>query len=84
MSPPVRIVVVRGVVGDWELASPIGADRIDLRVGCGSGVVDIGYPLTGRRVVRVIVGRGVVGELALAPPPALIVKISESSPSEAA
>jgi hypothetical protein len=47
-TSPVRIAVVSRVVGDWLPTTPAGCDRIDLRVGSGSGVVDIGYPLTGR------------------------------------
>ena len=51
LSAPVRIIVVSSVVGDWALTTPVGADCIDFSVGC-SGVVDIGYLLTGRRVGR--------------------------------
>src|SRR5215212_4833819 len=67
LTPPVRIVVVRGVVGDRPLTPTVYADRVDLGVDPGSGVGVIGYALTGRRVGRVIVVRGVVGEWALAP-----------------
>src|SRR5215212_7987478 len=64
LSAPVRLIVACTVVGDVESASPIGADRIDLFVGPGSGstVVFIGYLLTGRRVGREVVVRGVIGD----------------------
>jgi hypothetical protein len=60
-------VVVRGVVGDWLLASSSGIDGVDLVVTVGSVLARIGYLLTGRRVGRLIVARRVVGELFLAP-----------------
>ena len=66
LTPPVRIKVGRGVVDDLVLTTSVWFDRVDLTVG--SGVVDIGYALTGRRVGRVGVARIVVGELALTSP----------------
>jgi hypothetical protein len=63
LTAPVGLIVVRTVVGDVEPPSPIGADRIDLRVGSGSGVVFISYLLTGGRVGRVVVLRGVVRDV---------------------
>src|SRR5215217_2281602 len=66
LPPPVRIIVVSTVVGDWLPTTPAGVDRVDLSVGSGC-VVDIGYLLTGRRVGRVVVARTVVGDVELAP-----------------
>src|SRR5215211_1923904 len=66
-TPPVRIKVGRIVVGDAFPAPPVGLDVIDLGVS-GSGVVDIGYVLTGRRVGRLEVIRIVVGDFFPAPP----------------
>ncbi len=66
-TSPVRIIVVRLVVGDSGLTTPVGLDVIDLGVS-GSWVVDIGYVLTGRRVGRVVVVRSAVGDVFLAPP----------------
>src|SRR5688500_6251560 len=50
-TSPVWIPVVCLVVGDSGLTTPVGLDLVDLGVS-GSGVVDIGYLLTGRRVGR--------------------------------
>jgi hypothetical protein len=66
-TPPVRIKVVCIVVGDVFPTTPVGFDVIDLGVA-GSGVVDIGYLLTGRRVGRLDVIRIVVGDVFPAPP----------------
>jgi hypothetical protein len=66
-TSPVRIIVVRIVVGDSGITTPVGVDVIDLGVS-GSGVVEIGYALTGRRVGRVKVVRIVVGDFELASP----------------
>src|SRR5215217_1109830 len=63
LTAPVRLIVACTVVGDVESASPIGADRIDLFVGSGSGVVFISYLLTGREVVVL----RVVGDVEPAP-----------------
>jgi hypothetical protein len=79
LTPPVRIVVVRGVVGDRVLTTPVGVDGVDLEVF--SVVRGIGYALTGRRVGRVVVVRGFVGDWELAPTVGLMVKISKSFPS---
>jgi hypothetical protein len=59
-TAPVRLLVVMSVVGDLEPTTPVGLDRPDLTLG--SGVIDKGYPLTGRRVGRVLVVRGVIGD----------------------
>ena len=67
LTAPVRLKVVRTVVGDVESASPIGFDRIDLSVGSGSGLVGIGYPIATGTVVRVVVLRRVVGDVEPAP-----------------
>src|SRR5215217_5588256 len=67
LTAPVRLIVACTVVGDVESASPIGADRIDLFVGSGSGVVFISYLLTGRRVGREVVVLRVVGDVEPAP-----------------
>ena len=72
LTPPVRIMVVRIVVGDSGPATPVRLNVIDLGVS-GSGVVDIGYLLTGRRVGRLEVIRIVVGEVFPAPPLGLMV-----------
>jgi len=66
LTPPVRIEVGRGVVGDLVHTTSVWFDRVDLTVG--SGVVDIGYLRTGRRVGRVEVARSVVGDVELASP----------------
>jgi hypothetical protein len=66
LTSPVRIKVGRGVVDDLVRTTPVGFDGVDLTVG--SGVVDIGYALTGRRVGRVEVARSVVGDVELASP----------------
>jgi len=63
LPPPVRIAVVISVVGDSVLATPFGFDRPDLPVLFGSGDVDIGYFITGRRVGRVEVFRGIFGDV---------------------
>jgi hypothetical protein len=60
------------VVGDWGPTTPVGLDVIDLGVS-GSGVVDIGYALAGRRVGRLDVICFVFGDVEPAPPPGLIV-----------
>ena len=59
-------VVVRGVVGDWLLASSSGIDCVDLVVTVGSVLARIGYLLTAWREGRLIVARGVVCECLLA------------------
>ena len=81
MPPSVRIIVVRGVVGDWVLTPAAYVDRVDLFVGSGSGVVGVGYPLALRRVGRKVVGCTVVGDWELVPTVGLMVKISKSFPS---
>ena len=63
MTPPVRTAVVTSAVGDSVLTPPFGFDRPDLGVVCGSGDIDIGYFLTGRRVGRVEVLRGIFGDV---------------------
>jgi len=67
LTPPVRIKVVCVVVGNVFPTTPVGFDVIDLGVS-GSGVVDIGYVLTGRRVGRLDVIRIVVGDVFPASP----------------
>jgi hypothetical protein len=62
----VGVVVVRGVVGDWLLASSARIEGIDL-VTVGSALARIGYLITAWRVGRLIVVRGIVCELFLAP-----------------
>jgi hypothetical protein len=57
------MAVAISIVGDSVLTTPFGFDRPDLGVGCGSGDVDIGYFLTGRRVGRVEVVRGIFGDV---------------------
>ena len=47
LTPPVGIIVVRIVVGYSGPTTSVGLDVIDLGVS-GSGIVDIGYGLTGR------------------------------------
>jgi hypothetical protein len=64
---PVRIPVLRIVVGDSGIATPVGVDVIDLGVS-GSWVVDIGYLLAIRRVVRLVVVRSVLGDVDPASP----------------
>ena len=64
---PVRIPVLRIVVGDFGITTTVGVDVIDLVVA-GSWVVDIGYALTGRRVGRVVVVRIVLGDVDPASP----------------
>jgi hypothetical protein len=71
-TAPVRIEVVPIVGGDWGPATPVGLDVMDLCVS-GSGIVDIGYALAGRRVGRLYVICVVVGDVLPAPPPVLIV-----------
>src|SRR5829696_5560662 len=66
LTAPVRIAIVISVVGDFLPTTPVGLDRPDLTVA--SGVVDIGYPLTRRRVGGVGVVRGVVGDWSPATP----------------
>jgi hypothetical protein len=65
LTPPVRIVVGRGVVGDSVFTTPVGFDRIDL--GVVSIVSCIGYLLTRWRVGRVVVICIVVGDVELVP-----------------
>jgi hypothetical protein len=59
-------VVVRGVVGDWLLASSSRIDGVDLVVTVGPVLARIGYLLTAWRVGRLKVVRGVVSEWLLA------------------
>src|SRR5918998_187942 len=63
LTPPVRIKVGRGVVGDLVPTTPVGVDGVDLAVTVGSVVARIGYLLAVRGVVGGRVARRVVGKL---------------------
>ena len=64
---PVRIPVLRIVVGDSSITTSVGVDVIDLVVA-GAWVVDVGYALTRRRVGRIVVVRVVARDVELASP----------------
>jgi hypothetical protein len=67
LPPPVRLVVVRGVVGNRALAPAAYVDGVDLIVDSGSGVALISDLLAAGRVGGIVVARGVVGDVAFVP-----------------
>src|SRR5215216_2454230 len=67
-APPGRIVVVRGVVGNFDLTCPTRVDGVDLVVTDGCIPARVSDLLGAGRVGKSAVVRGVVGKLDLTSP----------------